>query len=57
MTWLYGGVMVGQGLVIIVVGIGVREDEACIVRKSVGRQLNKFSVEVIECVVKIVPFL
>jgi len=49
--------MVGQGLVIIVVGIGVREDEACIVRKSVGHQLNKFSVEVIECVVKIVPFL
>jgi len=57
MTELYRGVMVGQGVVIIIVDVGVWEDEACIICKSVGCRVNKFILEVIKCIVKIVPFL
>jgi len=49
--------MVAQGSVVIIIDIGVREDEACIVHKSVGCQVNELIVEVIECIVKIVLFL
>jgi len=44
-------------VIIVINDIEVQVDEACVIGKTVGRQVNKFVVEVVKCIVKIVPFL